>query len=151
MIWLYIMIQVLKLNFWCETRMAKPNQAAKGSAPSGKRPARGSRNDADEAREDSQAETNDMTAALNTPAAPAGGSANGERLPPPAGLLQRRYEKEIKEKEQAIKEKELLQKELADMRAQLDLAKSKVGDVVQVSSPMTPITPSAGKVRLKLL
>ena len=50
-------------------------------------------------------------------------------------------------KEQAIKEKELLQKKMDEMQAQLDLAHAKVGDVVSVDSP---ITPSSGKVRLKL-
>jgi hypothetical protein len=37
-----------------------------------------------------------------------------------------------------------MQKKMDEMQAQLDLAHSKVGDVVSVDSP---ITPSAGKVR----
>ena len=40
-----------------------------------------------------------------------------------------------------------MQKKMDEMQAQLDLAHAKVGDVVSVDSP---ITPSSGKVRLKL-
>ena len=47
-----------------------------------------------------------------------------------------------------MKEKEILQKKMDEMQAQLDLAHSKVGDVVSVDSP---ITPSTSKVRLELL
>jgi hypothetical protein len=56
--------------------------------------------------------------------------------------------KEKTEKEKAIKEKEIMQKRMDEMQAQLELAQAKVGDVVSVESP---ITPSAGKVRLKLI
>jgi len=56
--------------------------------------------------------------------------------------------KERTEKEKAIKEKEIMQKKMDEMQAQLELAHSKVGEVVSVESP---ITPSAGKVRLKLV
>ena len=56
--------------------------------------------------------------------------------------------KERTEKEKAIKEKEIMQKKMDEMQAQLELAHSKVGEVVSVESP---ITPSAGKVRLKLI
>ncbi len=56
--------------------------------------------------------------------------------------------KERTEKEKAIKEKELMQEKMDEMQAQLELAHSKVGDVVSVESP---ITPSAGKVHLKLV
>ncbi len=52
------------------------------------------------------------------------------------------------EKEKVIKEKEIMQKKMDEMQAQLELAHSKVGDVVSVESP---ITPSACKVRLKLV
>jgi hypothetical protein len=50
--------------------------------------------------------------------------------------LEHRYNKEKTEKENAIKEKELLQnfnqKQLDDMKAQLELAKAAPGDVVQI-------------------
>ena len=99
--------------------------------------------------EDAQAEINDVSAALRTPSAAAGESASQPERPAlPEALLQRRLEKEKSEKEQAIKEKEILQKKMDEMQAQLDLAHAKVGDVVSVDSS---ITPSAGKVRLKLL
>jgi hypothetical protein len=123
-----------------------PNAKGKGGAGNGKRRAR---SDADEALEDSQAEVNDVSAVLSSPAAAAGESAGRpERAPPPDGLLQRRLEKERTEKEKAIKEKEIMQKKMDDMQAQLELAHAKVGEVVSVESP---ITPSAGKVRLKLI
>ncbi len=48
----------------------------------------------------------------------------------------------------AIKEMGTMQKRMDEMQTQLDLAHSKVGDVVSLASP---ITPSASKVRLKLL
>jgi hypothetical protein len=80
----------------------------------------------------------------------AAGESTGrpERPSLPEPLLQRRLEKERTEKEKAIKEKEIMQKKMDEMQAQLDLAHSKVGEVVSVESP---ITPSAGKVRLKLI
>ena len=121
-----------------------PNAKGKGA---GKR--RAVRSDAEEALEDSQAEVNDVSAVLSSPAAAAGESAGRpERAPPPDGLLQRRLEKERTEKETAIKEKEIMQKKMDEMQAQLELAHAKVGEVVSVESP---ITPSAGKVRLKLI
>jgi hypothetical protein len=123
-----------------------PNAKGKGGAGNGTRRAR---SDADEALEDSLAEVNDISAELSSPAAAAGESAGRpERAPPPDGLLQRRLEKERTEKEKAIKEKEIMQKKMDDMQAQLELAHAKVGEVVSVESP---ITPSAGKVRLKLI
>ena len=123
-----------------------PKANGKGGAGAGKRRAR---SDADEALEDSQAEVNDVSAVLSSPAAAADESAGRpERAPPPDGLLQRRLEKERTEKEKAIKEKEIMQKKMDEMQAQLELAHSKVGEVVSVESP---ITPSAGKVRLKLI
>ncbi len=111
--------------------------------------ARAARTDADEAMADSQAEVNDVEAELSTPAA-AAGESEGQLARPslPEPLLLRRLDKERLEKEKAMKEKEILQKKMDEMQAQLDLAHSKVGDVVSLDSP---ITPSAGKVRLKLL
>ena len=79
------------------------------------------RSDAEEAMDDSQAELNDISAALNTSDKPAGESAGEGRHSLPDGLLQRRYEKEKIGKEQAIKEKELLQKQMDDMRAKWQL------------------------------
>ena len=143
------MIQVLKqFSFNFQARMSKPR--ARGGACSGRRAGsrQTARTDADEAMEDAQAEINDVSAALRTPSADAGESASQlERPALPEALLQRRVDKEKKEKEQAIKEKEIMQKKMDEMQAQLDLAHAKVGDVVSVDSP---ITPSSGKVRLKL-
>ncbi len=126
----------------------RPNtRGGTGSARRGKDQA--VRTDADEAMEDSQAEVNDVAAALGTPSAAAGESASQQERPAlPEPLLQRRLAKEKSEKEQAIKEKEIMQKKMDDMQAQLELAHAKVGEVVSVESP---ITPSAGKVRLKLI
>ncbi len=110
---------------------------------------RAARNDAGEAMEDSQAEVNDVSAVLSSPAAAAGESAGRpERARLPDGVLERRLEKERTEKEKAIKENEIMQKKMDEMQTQLELAHSKVGEVVSVESP---ITPSAGKVRLKLV
>jgi len=123
-----------------------PKANAKGRAGADKRRAR---SDADEALEDSLAEVNDVSAVLSSPAAAAGESTGRlERPSLPEPLLQRRLDKERTEKEKAIKEKEIMQKRMDEMQAQLELAHSKVGDVVSVESP---ITPSAGKVRLKLI
>ncbi len=114
---------------------------------------RAARTDADEAMEDSQAEVNDVSAVLSSPAAAAGESAGPPKSagPPPVlppALMQLRFAKERTEKEKAIKEKEIMQKKMDEMQAQLELANAKVGAVVSVESP---ITPSAGKVRLKLI
>ncbi len=128
---------------------AKQNARGCGGAARRAGNSRAARTDADEAMEDSQAEVNDVSAVLSSPAAAAGESAGRqERPPPPDGLLQRRLDKERTEKEKAIKEKEIMQKKMDEMQAQLDLSHSKVGEVVSVESP---ITPSAGKVRLKLV
>ena len=129
---------------------AKAN--GKGGAGPGKRRAV-VRSDAEEALEDSQAEVNDVSAVLSSPAAAAGESAGLPKSagPPPVlppALMERRLAKERTEKEKAIKEKEIMQKKMDEMQAQLELAHSKVGEVVSVESP---ITPSAGKVRLKLI
>ncbi len=118
----------------------------RGGAGSGRRAggARAARTDADEAMEDARAEVNDVSAALSTPAAAAGESAGPPESPVlPEALLQRRLDTERLAKETAIKEKEIMQKKMDEMKAQLDLAHSKVGDAVSVDSP---ITPSAGKV-----
>lgn len=127
-----------------------PKANAKGRAGADKRRAR---SDADEALEDSLAEVNDVSAVLSSPAAAAGESAGPPKSagPPPVlppALMELRFAKERTEKEKAIKEKEIMQKKMDEMQAQLELAHSKVGDVVSVESP---ITPSAGKVRLKLI
>ena len=102
--------------------------------------------------EDSQAELNDISAALNTFHKPAGESAGEERPPLPAAVLQSRLDKERSEKEKEksqreklIKQKELMQKQLDDMRAQFELSNAKVGDVVN------PSTPSSAKIRWNLL
>ena len=123
---------------------------ARGEAGAGRRGSgHAARTDADEAMEDTQAELNDISAVLNTPEAAAGESAGGRERPSlPEPLLHHRLDKARLEKEKAIKEIETMQKRMDEMQAQLDLAHSKVGDVVSVASP---ITPSASKVRLKLL
>ena len=139
-----IMIQVLK-QFFCICKPMARGRAA--SAGPGRRAggARAARTDADEAMDDARAEVNDVSSALSTPAAAAGESAGPpESTVLPEALLQRRLEKARGEKEAAIMEKEIMQKKMDEMKAQLDLAHSKVGDVVSVDSP---ITPSAGKVR----
>ena len=116
----------------------------------------GARTDAEEAVDDSQAELDDIAAALNTSVKPAGESTDeGSRPPLPDGLLMRKYEKGKIEKEKAlqdaakaIKEKNLMEKQLEDMKAQWqsELANNaKVGDVVELS------TPCSSKVRSKLL
>jgi hypothetical protein len=123
-----------------------PKANAKGRAGADKRRAR---SDADEALEDSLAEVNDVSAVLSSPAAAAGESAGPPKSAgPPDGSLERRLAKEKTEKEKAMKEKEIMQKRMDEMQAQLELAHAKVGEVVSVESP---ITPSAGKVRLKLI
>jgi hypothetical protein len=128
-----------------------PNVRGKGGA-GGKRRAV-VRSDAEEALEDSQAEVNDVSAVLSSPAAAAGESAGPPKSagPPPVlppALMELRLAKATTEKEKAIKEKEIMQKKMDEMQAQLELANAKVGEVVSVESP---ITPSAGKVRLKLI
>jgi hypothetical protein len=99
------------------------------------------RNDADEALEDAIAELEDTAAALNAPAALAA-APSSESPQLPDGLLQRRLDKEKLEKKQAILEKELMQKQIEDMRAELELAKATVGNVVQVD-----VNPSATPAR----
>jgi hypothetical protein len=122
-------------------RMARRGSQA-GRRGGGRSPK--ARSNADEALLDAQAEVEDTAAALE-----AGGSAGASRsvgfalaaaAPPlPAALLQRRYDKEKTEKENAIKEKEFLQKQLDDMKAQLELAKANPGDVVQITRSNIPV------------
>jgi hypothetical protein len=80
-----------------------------GGAGGGAGRAVAARNDAEEASLDAQAEMDDTVAALNNGGESAGESAGARAAAlPPAGLLQRRLDKEKQEKEQAIKDKELL-------------------------------------------
>ncbi len=97
------------------------------------------RSDADEALHNALAEVEDTAAALEAEgSAGASGSVPAAAPPLPAALLECRYNKEKTEKENAINEKELLQKQLDDMKAQLELAKANPGDVVQITRPNTP-------------
>jgi hypothetical protein len=113
---------------------AKPN--ARGAAGAARRAGNGraARTDAGDAMEDSQAEVNDVSAVLSSPAAAAGESGGPPKSAGPADrLLERRLATERTEKEKAIKEKEIMQKKMDEMQAQLELAHSKVGDVVTLS------------------
>ena len=105
-------------------------------------------NDADEAMEDARAEIDDTTAELDAGASAgeSAGAAAGE-LPP--ALLHRRLDKAKADADKAIKEKEVMQKKLDEMRAELALAKSNVGDTVQVAD--NPVSTPARKVCLVLL
>ena len=105
-------------------------------------------NDADEAIADARAEIDDTTALLDagesageSSGAPASGAPDI-----PSALLQRRLEKAKSLTDSAIKEKEALQKKLDEMRAELELAKSNVGDVLVAHNPVA--TPSSNKVCL---
>ena len=102
-------------------------------------------NDADEAMEDARAEIDDTTAELD--AGESAGEASGApaRALPPA-LLQRRLDKSNSVAESAIKEKEAMQKKMDEMRAELELAKSNLGDTVQVAH--NPVSTPARKVCL---
>ena len=106
-------------------------------------------NDADEAIADAAAEIEDTTALLDAGAS-AGESSGAPASDAPAipsAVLQRRLEKAKSLTDSAIKEKEALQKKLDEMRAELELAKSNVGDTVQVA-PKPVATPSGHKVCL---
>jgi hypothetical protein len=97
------------------------------------------RSDADEALNDALAEGEDTVAALGAEgSAGASGGIPAAAPPLPAAVLECRYNKEKTEKENAIKEKKLLQKQLDDMQAQLELAKANPGDVVQITCPNNP-------------
>ena len=125
-------------------RMARG--AARGGAKRGGAAGRAPpRNDADEAIDDARAEIEDTTAVLDAGASAgeSAGAAAGE-LPP--ALLKRRLDKAKADADKAIKEKEVMQKKLDEMRAELALAKSNVGDVVQVAE--NPVATPARKVCL---
>ena len=93
-------------------------------------------NDAEEAMEDTQAEI--MIRLLRSMLI---------RVPAnPQVLLQRRLDKAKLEAETAIKEKETMQKKLDALQAELELAKSNVGDVVQIAQ--NPLSTPARKVCL---
>jgi len=109
------------------------------------------RTDAEEAMQDACAEAEDVAAAVETGESSAATSAAAAGAP--AAVLQRRLEKAKAQADQAksdadkvIKEKEEMQKQMDDMRAALALAKSNVGDVVQVAE--NPVAPPARKVCL---
>ncbi len=100
--------------------------------------------DAEEAMQDARAEVEDVAAAVET------GESSAAAAGAPAAVLQRRLEKAKAQADQAksdadkaIKEKEAMQKQ---MRAALALAKSNVGDVVQVAE--NPVATPARKVCL---
>ena len=100
---------------------AAKTPAAAARRRSGAGPAQ---NDAEEAIQDAAAELDDTTAALD---------GDGESAGPagPDGLWQRRLDKATQEKaaitvdkQKLIKEKELLQKQMDEMKAQLELVTS---------------------------
>jgi hypothetical protein len=103
--------------------------------------------DAEEAMADARAEVDDVVAAVETDESSA--AAAGA----PAAMLQRRLEKAKAQADQAksdadkkTKEKEAMQKQMDDMQAALALAKSNVGDFVQVAE--NPVATPARKVFL---
>jgi hypothetical protein len=101
------------------------------------------RNDADEAMEDAQEEIVDKAAALDagTSAGESSGASAQRALPPE--LLQRRLDKAKSDAETAMREKEAIKK-MNDLRAVLELAKSNIGDDVQVAQ--NPVSTPARKV-----
>jgi hypothetical protein len=116
----------------------------KRGAPAGRAPAT-AHNDADEAMDDARAEIEDTSAALDA------GASVGESSGAPAReilnvVLQRRLDKAKSVAESAIKEKEAMQKKMDEMQAELELAKSNVGDTVQVAD--NPVSTPARKVCL---
>jgi hypothetical protein len=121
--------------------MARGTSRTKGG--SGRNAAPSRNNDAEESMANVAAEVADMSEALD-----GGQQASRSEAALPDGLLQRRFDKEKAEKEKAnaekakaIKDMELVQKQLEEAKAELELAKTKVGGVVD-----GPITPSANKV-----
>jgi hypothetical protein len=130
-------------------RMARG--AARGGAKRGGAAGRAPpRNDADEAIDDVRAEIEDTTAVLDAGAS-AGESGELESAGAAAGalppaLLKRRLNKAKADADKAIKEKEAMQKKMDEMRAELELAKSNVGDTVQVAH--NPVSTPAPKVCL---
>jgi hypothetical protein len=110
------------------------------------------RNDADEAmdHDDARAEIDDTTAELDA-AAGAGESSDAAAGELPPALLKRRLDKAKSDADKAksdagkaIKEKKALQKKSDEMQAELELAKSNVGDVLVAHNPVA--TPSGNKV-----
>jgi hypothetical protein len=144
-----IMPPFLKLFFLLGAkRFLRMARGAPKSGSGGKRGASAGRaqNDADEAMADARAEIADTAAVLD-----AGESAGESSGAPasgapaiPSAVLQRRLDKAKSLTDSAIKEKEALQKQLDEMRAELELAKSNVGDVVVAPKPVA--TPSGHKV-----
>jgi hypothetical protein len=121
-------------------RGARGGGAKRGGA-AGRAPPR---NDADEAIDDARAEIEDTTAVLDAGASSSESGAAAGELPP--ALLKRRLDKAKADADKAIKEKELMQKQMDEMRAELALAKSNVGDTVQVAD--NPVSTPAPKVCL---
>ena len=107
--------------------------------------------DAEEAMNDARAEIADVADAVETgePSGDRGGKASSVRPELPAGLLQRRLDAAKSDAEKAIKEKEAMQKKLDDMQAELELAKTNIGDVVPVAQ--NPVVTPARKVCLDQL
>jgi chromosome segregation ATPase len=117
---------------------------AKRGAPASRAPAP-AHNDADETMEDARAEIADTNAELDAGTSAGESSGAPARALPPA-LLQRRLDKAKSDAESAIKEKEAMHKQMDEMRAELELAKSNVGDYVQVAHD--PVSTPARKVCL---
>ena len=116
---------------------------AKRGGSAGRAPAQ---TDADEAMADARAEIADTTAELDAAASAGESSAAAASDAPaiPNAVLRMRLDKAKSLTDSAIKEKEALQKKLDEMRAELELAKSNVGDVVDAPKPVA--TPSGHKV-----
>ena len=132
-----IILPILKLFLFRTVLERMPRGPAKKPKAAAGRPA----TDADEAMEDARAEVEDVAAAVET------GESSGESSQLPPALLQRRLDKakaeadkEKSDADKAIKQKEAMQKQMDDLQAELVLAKSNVGDVVQVAenSAATP-------------
>jgi hypothetical protein len=123
-------------------RGAPRGGAAKRGGAAGRAQAQ---NDADEAMADVRAEIADTAAVLDAgqSAGESSGAAAGE-LPP--ALLKRRLDKATAIADKAIKEKEVMQKKMDEMQAELELAKSNVGDVLVAHNPVA--TPARNKVCL---
>ena len=122
-----------------------PRGGAKRGGAAGRAPPR---NDADEAIDDARAEIEDTTAVLDAGASAgesSGAPASGAPAIPSA-VLHRRLDKARSAAESAIKEKEATQKKMDEMQAELELAKSNVGDAVQVAH--NPVATPARKVCL---
>ncbi len=126
-------------------RMARG--AARGGAKRGGAAGRAqAQNDADEAMADARAEIADTAAVLDAgeSAGESSGAPASDAPAIPSAVLQRRLDKAKSLTDSAIKEKEALQKKLDEMRAELELAKANVGDVVVAPKPVA--IPSGHKV-----